>query len=86
MLNGVPGLLRWAEKGDIAGLIAPRPLLVESGSADNCYSRESQLTAYEVVERIYQVARAPDRLDLDRYEGPHQWSGRKAWDWLERWL
>jgi len=84
--NGIPGLLRWAEKGDIAGLIAPRPLLVESGSEDNAYSRKAQLAAYEVVERIYEVAGVPDRLDIDLYEGPHQWSGRKAWDWLERWL
>ncbi len=84
--NTVPGLLLWAEKGDVAGLIAPRPLLIESGSEDGCYSRTSQLEAYRIVERVYTVAHARDRLDIDLYEGPHQWSGRKAWDWLQRWL
>ena len=84
--NGVPGLLLWAEKADIAGLIAPRPLLIESGSDDGCYTRQSQLEAYRIVEQIYTVANARDRLDIDLYEGPHMWSGRMAWDWLERWL
>ena len=84
--NTVPQFLLWAEKGDVGALIAPRPLLVESGSEDDCYSRESQLKAYETVSRAYGVAGVPERLDIDLYEGHHQWSGRKAWDWLERWL
>jgi hypothetical protein len=84
--NGVPDLLRWAEKADVGGLIAPRPLLVESASNDNCYSRESQLESYAILQRVYAAAGVPERLDLDLFEGPHQWSGRKAWDWLERWL
>jgi len=84
--NTVPGLLLWAEKGDVGALIAPRPLLIESGSEDDCYSRASQLKAYETVERAYGVAGTPERLDIDLYEGPHRWSGRKVWNWLERWL
>lgn len=86
MCNTIPGLLRWAEKGDVAGLIAPRPLLVESASHDQCYSRVSQLDSYEIVKRIYAVAGVPERLDIDLFEGPHEWSGRKAWDWLARWM
>ena len=84
--NGIPSLLRWAEKGDVGGLIAPRPLLVESGSDDSCYSRESQMSASRIVEQAYAVAGVPERLGMDLYDGPHQWSGRKAWNWLERWL
>jgi dienelactone hydrolase len=84
--NAVPGLLRWAKKGDVGGLIAPRPLLIESGSRDDCYSRDSQMDAYRVVKRAYQVAGVPERVDIDLFEGPHQWSGRKAWHWLASWL
>lgn len=84
--NTVPGMLQWAEKGDLGGVIAPRPLLIESGSDDGCYSRESQLASYAIVERVYEVAGVRDRLDIDLYEGHHQWSGAKAWDWLARWL
>ena len=35
--NYVPGILNWAEMYDIAGLIAPRPLFVESGEKDNIF-------------------------------------------------
>jgi len=84
--NTVPGLLRWARKGDVAGLIAPRPLLVESASRDQWYSRAGQLASYGIVKRVYQVAGVPARLDIDLFDGPHQWSGRKAWGWLERWM
>ena len=78
--------MHWCEKGEVGGLIAPRPLLVESGSDDPAYTRESQLEAYQTTCKVYQVAGAADRLDIDLYEGPHRWSGNKAWDWLARWL
>ena len=84
--NVVPQLLDWAERGDIGGLIAARPLLVESASDDECYSRERTLRAYEVTRRVYAVAGVPDRIDIDMFDGRHEWSGRKAWDWLARWL
>ena len=35
--NYVPGILNWAEMHDVAGLIAPRPLFVESGEKDNIF-------------------------------------------------
>jgi len=84
--NVVPHLLEWAERADIAGLIAPRPLLIESASQDQCYSRERTLKAYEHLQRIYEVSGVPDCLDIDLFEGRHEWSGRKAWPRLKRWL
>ena len=84
--NAVPHLLQWADRGEIGGLIAPRPLLVESADRDQCYSRGSTLKAYEVTERVYRAAGVPERIDIDLFAGRHEWSGRKAWDWLERWL
>jgi dienelactone hydrolase len=84
--NAVPGLLHWADRSDIAGLIAPRPLLIESADQDECYSRARTLAAYAVVERIYEVAGQPERLALDCFPGHHCWSGRLAWDFLARHL
>jgi dienelactone hydrolase len=84
--NVVPHLLEWAERADIAGLICPRPLLIESASRDQCYSRERTLRSYRQLRRIYEAAGAADKLDIDEFEGEHEWSGRKAWPWLKRWL
>ncbi|HRU05222.1 MAG TPA: alpha/beta hydrolase family protein [Candidatus Brocadiia bacterium] len=77
--NAAPGLLTWAERADIAGLIAPRPLLIETGSHDDNYSRDRALLALAALRRIYEAAGAADRLDADLFEGGHEWSGRKAW-------
>jgi dienelactone hydrolase len=84
--NVVPHLLQWADRGDIGGLLAPRPLLVESADNDQCFSRDATLAAYEVTKRAYEAAGVPNRIDIDLFEGHHEWHGTKAWPWLEHWL
>ena len=84
--NAVPGILTWADRGEVGGLTAPRPLLIESASDDACYSRAATLDAYEAVKRIYAAAGVSDRTDIDLFEGAHAWSGAKAWQFLKKWL
>jgi len=38
------------------------------------------------VRRSYEVAGVPEKFDVDEFDGGHQWSGLKAYDWLEKWL
>ncbi len=82
----VPGLLGLAELPDIVSLIAPRALLIESGTDDQHYTIENVRDAYRMVERAYRVTAAEDRLDLDVFDGGHRFNGVKAFPWLERWL
>jgi len=84
--NVVPNVLEWADRSDIAGLIAPRPLFIESASEDECFSRERAVSAYEKLCNIYVAADARNKLDIEYFEGRHEWSGRMAWPWLKRWL
>jgi fermentation-respiration switch protein FrsA (DUF1100 family) len=84
--NYVPGLLQDAEMYDIAGLIAPRPLLVESGTADHIFPLSGAMEAYERVRSVYAALEAADRIDKDVFEGGHQISGAKAYDFLWHWL
>jgi cephalosporin-C deacetylase-like acetyl esterase len=84
--NYVPGILKYAEMSDIAGLIAPRPLLVEGGLEDDIYPVEATEAAYEKVSEVYRLLGVPEHLDKDIFPGPHQFSGRKAFGWLDRWL
>jgi len=84
--NYIPGILNYAEMSDIAGLIAPRPLLVESGTQDPIFPVSASRKAYAEVSRIYELLGADDRLKADVFEGAHRFSGRKAFDWLDRWL
>ena len=73
-----PGLYELCDVPDLHGLIAPRPLLVEIGSYDECFKLDSAMSCYKEVEKIYEAAGARDRLVLDLFEGGHRWGGNKS--------
>ncbi len=82
----VPECYRWFDTHDIAGLIAPRPLLVEAGVHDLCFFIEDQLVSIEAVKRIYEAAGVPDRLWVDIHPGPHAFAANKAFDFFAKYL
>ena len=82
----VPNILKYADLPDIVALIAPRPLLIENGTRDPLYTLEVVKEEYKKLERVYEVLGVPERVDIDIFEGGHQFSGRKAFDWFDRWL
>lgn len=84
--NFVPGLLQYAEMSDIAGLIAPRPVLIESGTRDEIFPIEATRRAMAALRDIYAVFEADDHVAADFFDGDHQWHGTLAYPWLERWL
>jgi len=84
--NFVPKLVNYAEMPDILGLIAPRPLLIESGKSDPIFPIEAAKKAYEKIKEIYKFLDAQDKIDSDFFDGQHEISGAKAYDWLEKWL
>ena len=82
----VPGIYSDFDTDDIAGLIAPRPLLLEMGIYDDCFFIQDLLKGYAGVRRIYKAAAAADRLWKDVFPGPHAFSGRKAFDFFRKYL
>ena len=84
--NYIPNILQYAEMADIAGLIAPRPLLVESGTEDPIFPVQATEAAYRDLQRVYKLLSVPERLDKDIFPGGHRFSGRKAFAWLKQWL
>lgn len=84
--NYVHGLGQFGEIHDLAGLIAPRPMLVESGAADTIFPREGVVKAVAEAVKAYRVFGAEQNLQTDYFEGGHQISGRLAYDFLWRHL
>jgi hypothetical protein len=80
----VPGIYRWFDTHDIAGLIAPRPLLIEMGEQDDCFFFEDLRKGYDGVDRIYRAAGAGDRLLSDVGSGGHAFVGGKAFDFFRK--
>lgn len=84
--NYIPGMLKFAEMWDIAGLIAPRALFIESGTEDSIFPVEATLSSYERLKRIYDVFNAGDRIGIEVFEGEHQFHGRGAFEFLRKLL
>lgn len=80
--NFVPGLHRFGEMYDLAGLIAPRPLLIEAGSRDPLFPIAAVRRSVARAREIYKVWGAEELIQTDYFEGRHRISGRVAYDFL----
>ncbi|NLG27496.1 MAG: prolyl oligopeptidase family serine peptidase [Chloroflexi bacterium] len=82
----VPDIYRYLDTHDIAGLMAPRPLLLEMGIYDSCFYIQDLLKGYAGVKRIYDAAGVGERLWADAFPGPHAFGGRKTVEFFARYL
>jgi len=84
--NYVPGILNWAEMYDVAGLIAPRPLFVESGERDNIFPVKSSVESFNHVKDIYTVFGAADLVDQEVFPDEHAFWGKRGIPFLAKHL
>jgi dienelactone hydrolase len=84
--NYVPGILQWAEMYDVGGLIAPRPLFVESGDKDNIFPIEASKSSFERVKKVYETLGAGDLAAQEVFAGEHSFWGRGGFSFLEKHL
>lgn len=83
----MPAQLGAIEHVDIAALIAPRPLLVESGTDDSIFPATVATETVAQLRPLYERSGAPaDALQHDVFEGDHRWYGITVPAFLERWL
>ena len=80
------GMLGRLEHEDLGALIAPRPLLIESGRHDDLFPVATAAESVRRTRLVYDELGAGDRLVHDIFEGGHQWHGDEALPFLDRWL
>jgi len=73
--NYVPGILEWCEMYDVAGLIAPRPLFVESGERDNIFPIQASRESFARVKKVYEVFGAGGALEQEVFDQEHVFHG-----------
>lgn len=78
----VPGIACLLEHVDIAALVAPRPLLIESGTADPSFRTDVTREQFQELQATYQQLGAADRLELHVFPGGHEVGGELPLDWL----
>ena len=84
--NYVPGILNWAEMYDIAGLIAPRPLFVESGTKDDIFPIEASKASFARVQKVYEVFGAAPLAEQEVFPDIHSFYGVRGLPFLAKHL
>ena len=82
----IPHIWDVCDMPEIAGLIAPRPLVIETGTQDGCFPWDAVNEAYGRLEDIYAAYGGSDMLVRDIHEAGHRFSGVVAFDWFDQWL
>jgi dienelactone hydrolase len=87
--NYVPHLYEYVDMGDIAALIAPRPLLIETGNHDSLNGAgglANVLPQVRTIRKAYRLFGAGSKLKHDIFEGGHRWHGAEAIPWMQHHL
>jgi hypothetical protein len=82
--NHVPGLVRFGQFWDVAGLTAPRHLLTVTGRRDRAHPMTEVEHAAAQVKRIYRAAGAADRYDHRFGDAGHRFYKDIMWEFVSR--
>jgi dienelactone hydrolase len=84
--NYVPRILDLAEMGDLAALIAPRPLRIIAGEQDPIFPAEGVRQQFETLKRAYALWDADDKVSLTFHPGEHAYNIPMAKAWFGAYL
>jgi len=74
------------EMYDIAGLIAPRGLFIESGARDPIFPVRASRAAFDKAQHIYSVFGAANKIGHEIFDDEHVFYGKGAFEFLKRML
>ena len=84
--NYVPGILNYIEMYDLAGLVAPRGLFIESGARDPIFPIHGSRAAVRKAQDIYSVFGAPNKIGHEVFDDEHVFYGKGAFEFLKKML
>jgi dienelactone hydrolase len=79
MDNYLPGILKYFDMGDIACLVAPRPLICIAGKQDRIFPLHGVQQAFDNISSIYEKANAGKMCRLIEGPGGHHFYPGPAW-------
>lgn len=80
--NVVPGACRFGEFSDVAGLVAPRHLLIVNGREDSLFPHSEVERAVDGVREIYEAAGVPERFEHRWGPEGHRFYADLMWPWI----
>ena len=83
-----PGIAKYLDYPDVAGLAAPKPMLVYAGGQDKLFPVESANQAFEKMHKIWAANKAADKLETRVWpEQGHTYVQEMqdaSFDWLDK--
>ncbi len=80
--NYIPRILEYAEMPELIALLVPRPLFIEAGNEDPLFPKKHVKIASEKIIDIYKSFGAGELVTTHYFEGGHEISGEKSYEWL----
>jgi hypothetical protein len=74
---------------DIAALVAPRPLIIETGLRDSLNGKsgiKNVTSQYEITKKAYEISGYTDRLMHTTFDAGHIWSGEEVYPFFKKYL
>lgn len=87
--NYVPNLWEYADMGDFGALIAPRAVLIESGTKDHLNGErgiENVIEQVDISRKAYKIFNCEERIVNHIFEDEHVWNGEKTYPFIEKWI
>jgi hypothetical protein len=75
----IPGILKFAEMPDLAGMIVPRRMVLVAGETDAILPIAGVERGFETVRRIYAAAGVPERLRTIVGSEGHRFYAQQGW-------
>ena len=82
--NFIPNIANYFDMGDLAGLIAPRALVIVNGKKDPIFPEEGVIECFEIAKKLYDAAGVPERLALVTGPEGHRFYADAAWPVLHK--
>lgn len=77
--NYLPRMIKYFDMGELACLIAPRPLIVVAGQKDNGFLIDGVHKVYNVIEQIYEKEGVPENCKLIVGPEGHRFYADLSW-------
>lgn len=82
--NYIPDILNVGEIYDFACSLAPRELLIESGTKDKLFPINASKKAHQSIKKVYTLMGAENNIHIDIFNGKHSVNGKESFEFLSR--
>ncbi len=82
--NYIPSVARYFDMGDLAGLVAPRGLIIIAGKEDRIFPIDGVISTYNLAKSLYKKINADNKIDLKIGNGGHRYYADEAFEALEK--